>query len=66
MNHPNDTQQVEVHTANTLGTVVLQVANTTLTGYIMSDGTFQFIIGSCMNSYPTLLDVWQDWLDHSY
>lgn len=36
---------------------------TRLLGYLMSDGTFQFIIKGEMKTYATLLDVWSAYID---
>lgn len=48
----------------TLGTVILEIQNTTLRGYIMEDGTFQFLVKGKMRTFDSLLAVWAMWTDN--
>jgi len=48
---------------NTFASVTLMKADTTLNGYVLTDGTFKFIIGGKMNNYKTILDVWAAWTE---
>ena len=49
--------------AQTLGGITLRIQGTTLEGYVMDDGTFQFIIGGKMQTFPDVLTVWKAWAD---
>lgn len=43
------------------GNVTLERGNTVLRGYVMEDGSFQFLLHGKMESFDTLLDVWARW-----
>lgn len=43
--------------------VTMQRLSTTLTGYLMNDGTFQFMIQGKMQSYASLAAVWLAYIE---
>ena len=45
----------------TFATVTLTRGDTHLVGYMMEDGTFQFLIRGKMRTFPTLMDAWSAW-----
>lgn len=47
----------------TFASIELLRGNTRLLGYMMEDGTFQFLMGGEMRSFPTLMDVWLAWTE---
>lgn len=47
----------------TFASITLYRNNTMLSGYLMEDNTFQFLINGEMRTFQTLLDVWAAWAD---
>ena len=48
---------------NTFASITISKGNTTLNGYVLTDGTFDFLIDGKMRNYKTILDVWAAWTD---
>lgn len=48
----------------TFGTVSLTRENSTITGYCMDDGSFQFIIGGKLGDYGTLQAAHSAWTEN--
>ena len=54
-----DTKQ----TPHTLGTITLLIQGAQLVGYILEDGTLQFLIRGTMRTFANVLQVWDAWTD---